>query len=360
MPSEPRFRSLRSLVFKRNQDSESSSGPLLSRRGLLGAAVGCGFCALGGFVAGRVTAGPSTVGRTRTVDQRRSVQPNGLFRVRTNEPVVALTFDDGPDPRCTPDVLSLLKDAEAVATFFLVGVNAAADPELVRKVLASGHSVGNHTYDHRELQLLTPANVRSEIDRGQRSLIRAGAPAPRLFRPPMGYRRSRCRAGPMPIASARCSGTRASNGSSWTPTSTMVWIDSSTRSARDRSSLLTTGAGLSEAAASRTREHEPLRRSRVCFAVWRPRVCVSSTFRHFLRPPGRADRATAPRGSSRQVWGICCSGSNESSELRPSEASPEVSAAASNQRQPTRSVARPRHSCVHSASDSISIRSSWP
>lgn len=187
MPSEPRFRSLRSLVFKRNQDSESSSGPLLSRRGLLGAAVGCGFCALGGFVAGRVTAGPSTVGRTRTVDQRRSVQPNGLFRVRTNEPVVALTFDDGPDPRCTPDVLSLLKDAEAVATFFLVGVNAAADPELVRKVLASGHSVGNHTYDHRELQLLTPANVRSEIDRGQRSLIRAGAPAPRLFRPPMGF-----------------------------------------------------------------------------------------------------------------------------------------------------------------------------
>lgn len=115
------------------------------------------------------------------------MQPNGLFRVRTNEPVVALTFDDGPDPLYTPDVLSLLKHADAAATFFLVGVNAAAEPDLVRDLVASGHSIGNHTYDHRELELLTPALVRAEIDRGQRSLIRVGVPAPRLFRPPMGF-----------------------------------------------------------------------------------------------------------------------------------------------------------------------------
>jgi peptidoglycan-N-acetylglucosamine deacetylase len=115
------------------------------------------------------------------------VQPDGVFRIATSEPVVGLTFDDGPDPRYTPSVISMLAEAEVRATFFLVGVNALASRSLVGKLVDAGHSIGNHTQDHRELEFLSPPLVSAQIERGQRSIIRAGAPAPSLFRPPKGF-----------------------------------------------------------------------------------------------------------------------------------------------------------------------------
>jgi peptidoglycan-N-acetylglucosamine deacetylase len=124
---------------------------------------------------------------TRTNAQRRAVQPDSLFRVRTDQSAVALTFDDGPDPRYTPRVLDLLREAGAQATFFLVGVNALAYPGLVRRIIDDGHSIGNHTFDHRELELLDAAEIRDEIARGQQALIKTGVRAPDLFRPPKGY-----------------------------------------------------------------------------------------------------------------------------------------------------------------------------
>lgn len=124
---------------------------------------------------------------TRTNSQRRAVQPDGLFRVPTDKRAVALTFDDGPDPRYTPRVLDLLREAGAHATFFLVGVNALAYPALVGRILGEGHSIGNHTFDHHELEVLGESEVRNEIDRGRRALIAAGVPKPDLFRPPKGY-----------------------------------------------------------------------------------------------------------------------------------------------------------------------------
>jgi len=118
---------------------------------------------------------------------RASIQPDALFRAETSEPVVALTFDDGPDPLYTPTVLDMLKTAHVHATFFLVGVNARTHQDLVTRIVDEGHSIGNHTYDHRELELLQPHAVQAEIDRGQRALVVAGAPVPTLFRPPKGY-----------------------------------------------------------------------------------------------------------------------------------------------------------------------------
>jgi peptidoglycan/xylan/chitin deacetylase (PgdA/CDA1 family) len=177
------------------------SGPVMARRALLAgaccAAVGAALVSTSarsrrsllrqmGETVWKTSSGESIV-ITRTNGQRRAVQPDGLFRVRTREPVVALTFDDGPDPRYTPRVLDLLRDAGAHATFFLVGVNALAFPALVRRILDEGHSIGNHTFDHRELELLSERQVRNEIDRGRRALISTGAPRPELFRPPKGY-----------------------------------------------------------------------------------------------------------------------------------------------------------------------------
>ena len=164
----------------------------LTRRALLTGGL-CGVCAAGGYLLGhrqRAKTSPTAIAGnevTRTLRERAAAQPDGLFRIRTAEPVVALTFDDGPDPAYTSEVLDLLERRRAGATFFVVGVNALAHTDLLRRTLDNGHSIGNHTYDHRELELLDAAGVRTEIERGEHSLVRAGAPEPRLLRPPKGF-----------------------------------------------------------------------------------------------------------------------------------------------------------------------------
>lgn len=129
----------------------------------------------------------STDEPSRTKTQRAQAQPDALFRVRTTEPIVALTFDDGPDPLPTPHVLDLLRQASATATFFQIGVNAEASPTLVQQVLDRGHTIGNHTFDHRELELLSNEGVQAEIEKGQRALIGVGVPRPAMFRPLKGF-----------------------------------------------------------------------------------------------------------------------------------------------------------------------------
>ena len=80
-----------------------------------------------------------------------------LFGVRTTRKLVALSFDDGPDPRWTPHVLDLLAARGGHATFFQIGDNALAHRDLVARVLASGGEIGNHTLDHPHLTDLTTA-----------------------------------------------------------------------------------------------------------------------------------------------------------------------------------------------------------
>lgn len=117
---------------------------------------------------------------------RRTGKEGALFAVRTHDKVVALTFDDGPDPRWTPAVLAMLRAHHAHATFFLVGEHALAHRDLVADLLADGHEIGNHTFDHPHLPALGDAAIREEIARGEQAIVDAGAPAPTLFRPPIG------------------------------------------------------------------------------------------------------------------------------------------------------------------------------
>jgi peptidoglycan-N-acetylglucosamine deacetylase len=107
--------------------------------------------------------------------------------VRTKAPVVGLSFDDGPDPNYTPHVLDLLSTRDSTATFFSVGVNALAHSELLARQVKEGHSIGNHTYDHADLEMLSEAKVKAQIERGASALRRSGAPRPNLFRPPRGF-----------------------------------------------------------------------------------------------------------------------------------------------------------------------------
>ena len=120
---------------------------------------------------------------------RRGVSPlayplGTITQVDTREPVAALTFDDGPDPEWTPPLLDVLARHGARATFFMVGARAERHPELVRKVAAAGHAIGNHSWDHPSLVGLGAAQRRQQIRRCEQALAPYGE---RLFRPPHGH-----------------------------------------------------------------------------------------------------------------------------------------------------------------------------
>jgi peptidoglycan-N-acetylglucosamine deacetylase len=97
---------------------------------------------------------------------------------------VALTFDDGPDPEWTPKILDVLKAAKIKAAFFLVGVNAERYPNLVRRIVAEGHEIGNHTYYHPNLALCWPEHIRLELNATQLLIQTLTGRATTLFRPP--------------------------------------------------------------------------------------------------------------------------------------------------------------------------------
>ena len=100
--------------------------------------------------------------------------------------VVALTIDDGPDPRYTPHVLDLLQRSHVKATFFVEGRNVRAYPELARRILAQGHSIGNHTNTHPYLNRLSAQQVEAEISGCDRELQTRLGLRTHLFRPPRG------------------------------------------------------------------------------------------------------------------------------------------------------------------------------
>lgn len=111
-----------------------------------------------------------------------------VTRVEVNEPLIALTFDDGPGAVYTDSVLALLEETGTVATFFMVGRAMENRPETVRKVLAAGHEIGNHTYSHPRMVLKRPSEIRYEIERTDSIIRAAGQAGPIHVRPPYGWR----------------------------------------------------------------------------------------------------------------------------------------------------------------------------
>ncbi len=120
-------------------------------------------------------------GRIRAWTQAR-IGP--ISHIATDEPIAALTFDDGPHPLFTPRLLDVLGRHGAHATFFMLGTMARKHPEIVREVAERGHAIGNHTSDHPSLPLVS----RLERWRQIRSCSRALGPyEQKLFRPPYGH-----------------------------------------------------------------------------------------------------------------------------------------------------------------------------
>ncbi len=111
-----------------------------------------------------------------------------LRRGPKHRPLVALTFDDGPNGDHTRAILDVLARHGAKATFFCVGRFAEAQPELIRRMVAEGHVVANHTRSHALLPRLSVAALTCEVEESQRQLCEAGAPMPTLFRAPKGFK----------------------------------------------------------------------------------------------------------------------------------------------------------------------------
>jgi len=111
-----------------------------------------------------------------------------VAQVPTAEPVIALTFDDGPTDKHTDAVLTMLRDRGVRATFFVTGRETEANLEKAKKIVADGHELGNHSYSHRRMIFITPSQVRSEIERTDAAIRSAGHAGAIYFRPPYGHK----------------------------------------------------------------------------------------------------------------------------------------------------------------------------
>ncbi len=104
-----------------------------------------------------------------------------------SEKLVALTFDDGPHKFRTDEILDVLKKYNVKATFFVVGTMAKEYPHLIKRELAEGHEIGNHTYSHHNLKRLDMATLEREIELTEEAIFEACEYRPKLFRPPEGW-----------------------------------------------------------------------------------------------------------------------------------------------------------------------------
>ena len=125
------------------------------------------------------------VGRLPLVMARALWRSAFVTRSKSDEKIVHLTFDDGPSILCS-QILSLLGEYDAKATFFLLGQEMVAKPDLVREILAAGHSVGNHTFSHPNPWNTRSAEIWDELDRCQNILDGFEQNQTRLMRPPYG------------------------------------------------------------------------------------------------------------------------------------------------------------------------------
>jgi len=107
--------------------------------------------------------------------------------VKTDQKVISLTFDDGPDPKNTPIVLDVLKKHNTPATFFLVGSRAEKYPELVKRIANEGHEIGNHSMNHSNYNGKTIEFLRNDIKQCNEIIHKICGQRPVLYRPPGGY-----------------------------------------------------------------------------------------------------------------------------------------------------------------------------
>lgn len=115
------------------------------------------------------------------------------------KPMVALTFDDGPSPEATPEILRILKENDAEGTFFVLGVQAELYPDILKQIQEEGNEIGNHSYSHLDYTRLVEPELEFQILTTQELVRMATGKAPVLLRPPYGFVNEAVRNIDMPI-----------------------------------------------------------------------------------------------------------------------------------------------------------------
>jgi peptidoglycan/xylan/chitin deacetylase (PgdA/CDA1 family) len=120
--------------------------------------------------------------------------PAQYNEVPMSRPIVALTFDDGPHPELTPQLLDILRQNGVRATFYVIGRNVAAHPDIARRIVAEGHEIANHSYNHPALTSIGAGRLNQEIADTSKIIEQATGRRPTNMRPPYGAINDRVRA----------------------------------------------------------------------------------------------------------------------------------------------------------------------
>ncbi|NEU30893.1 polysaccharide deacetylase family protein [bacterium LRH843] len=127
-----------------------------------------------------------TKSRSTFVTTNYFVKPNMFLRGNQKEKLVALTFDDGPENHYTPIILDILKEKGVRATFFAMGKQVRKHPAMMKRIVAEGHAIGNHSYNHPDLRKVWSSKVINEIQSTQAEFMRVTGRTPDIIRPPYG------------------------------------------------------------------------------------------------------------------------------------------------------------------------------
>ncbi|MDF1849646.1 MAG: polysaccharide deacetylase family protein [Verrucomicrobiales bacterium] len=111
---------------------------------------------------------------------------NTYTRIKTSEKVIAITFDDGPHGQNTPRLLDMLKKRNIKATFYVVGNMVTYNPQILRRMIAEGHEIGNHTVSHGNLARMSNSALRTELQKAHDQILKETGIEPRTMRPPGG------------------------------------------------------------------------------------------------------------------------------------------------------------------------------
>lgn len=120
-------------------------------------------------------------------DQAVLTRRGTVYRVRTDQKKVAITFDDGPSPVWTPKILDELKKAGIKATFFMIGHHVQKYPDIARRIAQEGHTIGNHGYAHSVLLYYTLAEIEEEIKYTEHVIREITGKTTKIFRPPKAW-----------------------------------------------------------------------------------------------------------------------------------------------------------------------------
>lgn len=128
------------------------------------------------------------VTHTSTLKEKNihTVESSDSNQIKNLDRAIAITFDDGPNEITTPEILNILKKKDVQATFFMLGENVIKNKEIVEQVFKNGHEIGNHSFSHRQLTLLSNEEMKAEIDKTDQAIFNITGHIPDYIRPPYG------------------------------------------------------------------------------------------------------------------------------------------------------------------------------